>query len=75
MIIMVHLYYFIVKGVVEVHYDASFGTGTVWSLVNADVQCMGTEKSLFDCRMFFDDDCSHTNDVGIWCIPTDDAQS
>ena len=55
-------------GVICIYRDAfyGYGEGMVWSFKNWP-RCTGMEENIFDCRMHFNDMCSHSNDVGIWC--------
>ncbi|KAJ8040995.1 Neurotrypsin [Holothuria leucospilota] len=48
------------------------GEGRIWL---DDVRCTGSEESLQDCRMndIGDENCGHSEDVGVECIPLDDS--
>ena len=40
------------------------GTGTIWL---DDVDCTGSESSIFDCAFTTQHDCSHSEDAGVSC--------
>lgn len=43
----------------------SAGVGDIWL---DDVECIGTENSIFECKIFLDNhNCHHTQDVGLKC--------
>ncbi|PVD39515.1 hypothetical protein C0Q70_02149 [Pomacea canaliculata] len=54
----------------EVHGNAFYGQGTLPILLD-EVACSGSETNIFDCRhnVVGQHDCSHSEDVGVDCLP------
>ncbi|XP_019643186.1 PREDICTED: CUB and sushi domain-containing protein 1-like [Branchiostoma belcheri] len=50
------------------HGDAFFGAGT-GDIVLDDVQCTGTEETIFRCPAATSSDCTHSEDAGVICDP------
>ena len=49
--------------------SAYFGLGT--GPINFDnVQCVGTEQSLFDCTLLTTHNCGHSEDASVVCLAT-----
>ena len=49
-----------------VHSNAALGQGSGLILMD-DVNCVGTERSIFHCSYITNHDCGHHEDVGVTC--------
>ena len=49
--------------------SAHFGQGSDINIAMDDVDCTGSEASLFSCTHTTSHNCAHTQDAGVQCVP------